>query len=258
VSDEAWCGHHSTRVVASRPEPRSDGHWPGRGQLPLYWNANTQFQTTLNPFYNDVPNSPLYTMLGQYGIAHGNGQAGFLDNRATANVSDAQVQAEVLNQINLGHLPPPSPLATTSPGPYYPVHFPAGMTITGPGGVGTSCVQFCAYHGTFRVQNGAGTQFNINYGVVPDQGGTCAGGCGANPSRVNNLTSVASHELVEAVTDPAVGLAGGIGAPLGWYDPTFGEIGDICNGQQGTTTGNGHTYVIQLEFSNAANNCVQN
>jgi hypothetical protein len=25
---------------------------------------------------------------------------------------------------------------------------------------------------------------------------------------------------------------------------------------QGTTTGNGHTYVIQLEFSNAANNCV--
>jgi hypothetical protein len=49
-----------------------------------------------------------------------------------------------------------------------------------------------------------------------------------------------------------------IGFPLAWYDPTFGEIGDICNGQQGTTTGNGHNYVIQLEFSNAANNCVQN
>ena len=37
----------------------------------------------------------------------------------------------------------------------------------------------------------------------------------------------------------------------------LGEIGDICNGQQGTTVGgDGVTYVIQLEFSNAANNCV--
>ena len=45
--------------------------------------------------------------------------------------------------------------------------------------------------------------------------------------------------------------------PLAWYDRNNGEIGDICNGQQGTTVGgDGVTYVIQLEFSNAANNCV--
>jgi hypothetical protein len=35
-----------------------------------------------------------------------------------------------------------------------------------------------------------------------------------------------------------------------------GEIGDICNGQQGSYVANGTTYTIQLEFSNAANNCV--
>ena len=214
---------------------------------PLYWNSSVAFQSTLNPFYNDVPNSPLYTLLAQYGIGHGNGQAGFVDNRASASLTDAQVQSEVLNQINLGHLPPPTN--------YYPVHFPSGTSITAPDG-SRSCVQFCAYHGTFQVQNSAGTLFNINYGVVPDQGGGCAGGCGANPSRVNNLTSVASHELVEATTDPAVGLATTFGPPLAWYDQNFGEIGDICNGQQGTTTGNGHTYVIQLEFSNAVNDCV--
>jgi hypothetical protein len=121
-----------------------------------------------------------------------------------------------------------------------------------------SCVVFCAYHGTLQVQNGAGTIFNINYGVIPDQGGGCAGGCGGNAQRVNNLDSVSSHELVEATTDPAVGLATVVGPPLGWYDPNNGEIGDICNGQQGTTTGNGHPYVIQLEFSNAVNDCVQN
>lgn len=71
------------------------------------------------------------------------------------------------------------------------------------------------------------------------------------------MDSVASHELIEAVTDPAVGLASTFAAPLAWYDRTNGEIGDICNGQQGTTVGgDGVTYTIQLEFSNAANNCV--
>ncbi|HEX8112518.1 MAG TPA: hypothetical protein VF516_32530 [Kofleriaceae bacterium] len=218
---------------------------------PLYWNSGVQFQSNLNLFYNDVPNSPLYTMLAQYSaIGHGNGQNGSVDTRATANISDATVQNEVLAQINAGRLPIPN--ANT----YYPVHFPPGMSITSPDG-STSCVQFCAYHGTFRVRNSAGTIINVNYGVIPDQGGGCAGGCGANPSRVNNLDSVSSHELVEATTDPAVGLATVIGSPLAWYDPNNGEIGDICNGQQGTTTGNGRSYVIQLEFSNAANNCVQ-
>src|SRR5258708_20374734 len=33
-------------------------------------------------------------------------------------------------------------------------------------------------------------------------------------------------------------------------------MGDICNGQQGSYVANGTTYTIQLEFSNAANNCV--
>jgi len=51
-------------------------------------------------------------------------------------------------------------------------------------------------------------------------------------------------------------LATRIAAPLAWYDATNGEIGDICNGQQGSYAANGTTYTIQLEFSNAANNCV--
>jgi hypothetical protein len=216
---------------------------------PLFWNSNVQFQINLNWLYADVPLSPLWDLLAQYGLGHGSGRAGAVDTRAAANISDRTVQTEVLNQINAGRLPPPT--ANT----YYPVHFPPGMSITAPDG-SRSCVVFCAYHGTFQVQSG-GTVFNVNYGVIPDQGGTCAGGCGADPQRVNNLTSVSSHELVEAATDPAVGLATVIGPPLAWYDPNNGEIGDICNGQQGTTTiGNGRIYTIQLEFSNAVNNCV--
>jgi hypothetical protein len=61
---------------------------------------------------------------------------------------------------------------------------------------------------------------------------------------------------VEAMTDADVGIATTFAAPLAWYDQTNGEIGDICNGQQGSYTANGTTYTIQLEFSNSASNCV--
>jgi len=218
---------------------------------PIYWNPTVQFQGTLDPFYNDVPQSPLYSMLTQYGVGFGNSRAGVVAGRSTRNIRDSDIRTEVLFEINQGTVPQP-----TDPNNYYPVHLAPNMSVTAPDG-SQSCVVFCAYHGTFQAQDVNGTVFNVNYGVLPDLSGACNGGCGGN-SVVNNTTSVASHELIEATTDPAVGLATFIGFPLAWYDPSFGEIGDICNGQQGTTTGNGHSYVIQLEFSNARNDCVQN
>jgi hypothetical protein len=96
----------------------------------------------------------------------------------------------------------------------------------------------------------------LYYGVIPDQGGNCQGGCGTSSSMFDNLCSVSSHELIEAVTDPAVGLAGDIGYPLAWYDSDNGEIGDICNAEQGSIRGSdGKTYTIQREWSNAAGKC---
>jgi len=86
-------------------------------------------------------------------------------------------------------------------------------------------------------------------------GSGCSSGCGTS-TVFGNYTSVTSHELVEAMTDADVGIATTFAPPLAWYDMTNGEIGDICNGQQGSYTANGTTYTIQLEFSNSANNCV--
>ncbi|KAJ3039210.1 hypothetical protein HDU99_010249, partial [Rhizoclosmatium hyalinum] len=131
------------------------------------------------------------------------------------------------------------------------------ITITQGGSA--SCSVFCAYHGTIDISSlNVGTKY-LFYGVMPDQGGSCAGGCGSNPSQVNNMFSVASHELAEAVTDAAVGLATVIGSPLAWYDQTNGENGDICNAQQGTTVGgDGVTYVVQKTWSNADNACLAN
>jgi hypothetical protein len=43
---------------------------------------------------------------------------------------------------------------------------------------------------------------------------------------------------------------------LAWYNTTYGEIGDICNGQQGSITGtDGASYVVQTEWSNTSQTC---
>jgi len=211
---------------------------------PLYWNSSVQFQSNLNLFYIDVPNSPLFTVvLSQYGVGAGSGRAGVVDARATANVTDSTVRTELLNQINAGRLP--APTANT----YYPIHFPPGMSITAPDGT-KSCISFCAYHSTF-VRNGV----NVNYGVIPDQGGNCSA-CGTDPQLVNNLDAISSCQLTNTATDAALGLATSLGPPLAWFDSSLGEVCSICGGQQSTIAGNGRTYVIDRVFSNAAKNCV--
>jgi subtilisin-like proprotein convertase family protein len=87
-------------------------------------------------------------------------------------------------------------------------------------------------------------------------GSGCDTGCGTGTPFANQQ-SVASHELIEAVTDPEIGLATVVGPPIAWYDSSFGEIGDICNAQQGTVVGgDGVTYTVQKEFSNSVNDCI--
>ncbi|HEX8951704.1 MAG TPA: hypothetical protein VF945_07650 [Polyangia bacterium] len=217
----------------------------------VFWNGQVQYQSQLNAFYTAVTNSAYFDWLSEYNtptqtVGRGSLLGTLVDPApptATA-LTNADIQTELGKLIDGGKVP--APTADT----LYMVHFPPGVSIdlNGSG----SCSVFCAYHNTF-VHNGV----NVYYGVMPDQGGACAGGCGSDPVVFNNLTSVSSHELVESVTDAAVGLATTVGPPLAWYDQTNGEIGDICNGQQGTTVGNdGVTYTIQLEFSNSANNCV--
>ena len=116
-------------------------------------------------------------------------------------------------------------------------------------------VSFCSYHGTIANVPGYG---EVYYTVMPDFT-PAAGGCGTDPVEFHDATSVLSHELVETITDPEVGLATGNAPPLAWYDNNNGEIGDICNAQQGTVTGSdGVNYVVQTEYSNALVNCVVN
>jgi hypothetical protein len=210
-----------------------------------YVSLLTQYNTPASGGTNQTIGNGTFDGLFQIVPAAGN-------NGST--ISDTQIQAELLAQISAGHLPAPILDAAGNVNTLYMIYFPPGKTITQGGS--SSCVAggFCAYHGT------TSTTFNsknLLYGVHPDmQSGLCStGGCGS-AGVFGNYTSVTSHELTEAITDADVGIATVFAPPLAWYDMVNGEIGDICNGQQGTYTANGTAYTIQLEFSNAANNCV--
>jgi len=211
---------------------------------------------TMSAFYTGVTKSAYFDWLTEYNTpSRSIGRGSFAKkvaiapatSRDKATISDANIQAEISAQIGKGILPAPD--ANT----LYMVDFPKGKTITQGGS--RSCVAggFCAYHGTFKRNS-----TEIYYGVLPDMsaGSGCDVGCGRGTA-FGNQTSVASHEMIEAVTDAEVGLATVLGPPLAWYDPNNGEIGDICNGQQGTITGgDGHSYTVQKEWSNAAKACI--
>jgi hypothetical protein len=234
------------------------------------YNAQVAGSTspTMGNFFADITSTGLITLLQQYntpvsggtGQTFGNGTfAGLFQIVPAAGnngstITDAQIQSELLAQINAGHLPAPVLDAQGNPNTLYMTYFPPGKTISQGGSNSCQAGGFCAYHGTTSsLLNG----HNVLYGVLPDMqaGSGCATGCGSSTT-FGNYTSVTSHELVEAMTDAQVGIATVFGPPLAWYDMTNGEIGDICNAQQGTYVANGTSYTIQLEFSNSANNCV--
>lgn len=166
-----------------------------------------------------------------------------------ATINDTQIQAELVAQINNRQLP--APTANT----LYTIFFPKGKKIQQ--GTSYSCQSggFCAYHGTIKSTSAPGGY--IQYAVLPDNsaGSGCDVGCGTSTA-YNNWCSVTSHETTEAITDPAVGVATTYASPLGWYNKTYGEIGDLCNGQQTTVKGtDGVTYTVQKEWSNSLNAC---
>jgi hypothetical protein len=236
-----------------------------------------QVTSTASPsiatFYQGVLNSAYVDWLTEYNTTgklspttnQTIGRGGFVSqvqiSPSTTNdgptIDDTNIKAEISAQIQAGHLPAPTTDAQGNNNTYYAIFFPHGKTITSPGG--QSCVGggFCAYHGTISNAGGKG---EVYYGVHPDfqAGSGCEVGCGAAPTAFGNYTQVASHEMVETITDAEVGLAQTFGPPLGWYDqPLNQEIGDLCNDQHATIVGgDGVTYDVQTEFSNAANDCI--
>ncbi|KXS22567.1 hypothetical protein M427DRAFT_50864 [Gonapodya prolifera JEL478] len=227
----------------------------------LTWGTGVNYVSSAAPnnlptFYAGVTNSAYYDMLAQYGTSS-QGSIGRGTYKGTialsgvpsgSSITDAQIQTYLKSLVTKGTIKP-------NKNSYYPIHFAPGITIA-LSSSDSSCSTFCAYHGTIDISSlNVGTQY-LFYGVMPDQGGACAGGCGSASSTFKNLCSVSSHELFEAVTDAAVGLAQTYGPPLAWYNNPNGEIGDLCNAQQATITdANGQAWTVQKQWSNSKAAC---
>ena len=187
----------------------------------------------LNGFFDFVLGSPLMDQLTEYNvpkypIKHGRriGTATITTPAPGTSVTDGAIQAMLREQTTKGK-PIPKPTANT----LYFIFVPPGVRVVLGGSA--SCQAFCGYHNAI-----SGKSF---YAVMPYPG--CSG-CIGSLTAFDALTSISSHELCEAITDPVPGQ--------GWYDDLNGEIGDICAWQT-KKIGN---YTVQLEWSNKARRCV--
>jgi hypothetical protein len=212
----------------------------------VFWGGKVKYTSDLQSFYGAIVDSSYFDWLSEYdtpdqNINHGSYSGSYTDTGSATSkktVKNEDIQAELSRLIDAGDVPTPDENTL------YMFHFAPGVSVSLDDA--SSCVQFCAFHNTYK--HGDKT---IYYGVIPDQGGDCARGCG-NGSQLENTTASAAHELIEAVTDPGVGLATQLGAPIAWYDDKNGEIADICADQQAPVSG----FTVQGEWSNRRGKCI--
>jgi len=127
----------------------------------------------------------------------------------------------------------------------YVVATPHGRSTRGFG------TQWCAYHSATSTGGKLVSYTDLPY--MPDAGASCGSNIISPPSDESGadegVTIVSGHEYGESVTDP--------NPPSGWYNNSYGEIGDICAWQniQNDPFGTG-SYTSQPMFSNKTQSCV--
>jgi hypothetical protein len=204
----------------------------------IFWGSawqqapNSDLLKRINQFFDFILTSPLLDQLQEYSvpgqvIGHGSliGTTTLTSPDPGPSVEDNSIRQLLQQQLDAGTLP------ATNRNTLYFVFLPEGVEVV-QGGT-ASCRAFCGYHDVFGK--------NVFYSVMPFPG--CSG-CTGGLSLFDAITSITSHELCEAITDPIPGQ--------GWYDESQGEIGDICAWK----TRKLGLYTIQLEWSNKANSCI--
>jgi hypothetical protein len=148
-----------------------------------------------------------------------------LHETPAASLSDADVQTWLAGKIagpDAGTLDGGGPWPQPDINTLYMVYYPSGTAISQGGGA--SCSDFFGYHDDFML---SGSTF-VTYSVVAR--------CPPFPmtSDIDSVASIASHELIEAATDPRVNDEPAYAQPdadhLAWAIPAGGELGDMCAG----------------------------
>jgi hypothetical protein len=222
--------------------------------ISVIWGSSVDPQTvaTMPGFLKALPNSTYMDQLKQYKTKHVHAVNGHKGSRQTIsrgtfisqvqitpqnqsnNLTDDDIHKELRYQISIGALPP-NDLNTL-----YMIFFPDSITITLDGL--TSCSSFGAYH--FAINDTKETKNNVFYGVMP--------GCHYS---LNSHEVVTSHEFSEALTDNIPTPGSNPDFPQAWNNSSGFEIGDLCEGTQGSLTTKKNTYFVQQEYLNSIGGC---
>jgi hypothetical protein len=237
--------------------------WAGQASNPALSAELSAERQDLNGFFGAITNSFYMAGLSQYymitphgtTIRPGYGQfvkEDFVPGQFTAGqvVSEATIQTMLSNEIRAGKLDAPNGNTL------YVVVMPPGVAESGDLGSGGG------HHSSFAYGGGTAYYATIEHPTTVDPQREKLfhpGGNMGNETNFQYMTEVASHELVEAITDPMVNVP----SQTAWYDRnTTWEIGDITQkipppgGVMALEGLNGYGYVVQKYWSNQDNTSI--
>lgn len=212
----------------------------------IFWNPSgtpfpSDFQTTINQFVQDLSGTTYYAIASQYSDSTGNintvlTYGGTWLDATNAIPNTSLTFSDLLAEVNRAKT---ANNWTSDANSYFQVYTPAG--------VGTSLgSNYCGLHWFEDPAIGQ---------ILFPQSGCFESSPWPHDQTVDAAINTSAHEIMEAVTDPQ--------GNAWYYVDSSGEIGDLCNFIFGTrsidgsnVTLNGHSYIIQQEWSNAGSGCV--
>ncbi len=190
----------------------------------LFTSDDLGMRTKIKDFSNKVGPTTYWTQISQeYGVGALTSKPAIeLDEVLTPIIDDTQIQSWLAAKLNADDVLFPTPNANT----LIVVYYPAGVSITlpdGQGGVTKSCQQggFGGYHSNLTLDAAHGNM-PVAYAVIPRCGG------------IGPVTTAASHELIEAATDPLplsnTPAYSQVDASHIYWEFALGggEVGDMC------------------------------
>ena len=199
--------------------------------------SDYSFAPLAESFGDFIVKSNWYKTVGEeYGVGPGKHLKPVeLPERTPPSITDTQLRAFIKQKVLDKTLPAPSPDNQT----LYMFYFPRSTTITDDSGNnGTLCSQFAGYH-----RQGVINPSRYTYAVIGD----CGGGD-------QEITITASHELIEAATDPYGPPSDGFYLDADVTDPWEAEngqeVGDLCEYEPDMVSEGG--FPLQKSWSNKA------
>lgn len=217
------------------------------------WSSNQEYKRNaqrLTQFHQDLLKSNFMNVLSQYGVGTGAGSGVYVQSSFVTNIPSTLngplIQGVIQSCINSKAIPEPADHSNN----ILMIYLDETINVRDLAndlelGRPEQDAAF-GYHSCFR--NEAGHPFY--YAIIPALTDARLREVYANGNRNCSLllsdrqeqrqTQVASHEFAEITTNPELNA---------WFDPVYGENGDICNGEPDIITVGANQWVVQRIYS---------